>query len=216
MHASIIVLLLIVQAAFVFFGGTNPIFPDSNLLSMVLVFLIYVPTILLGLAYARDNQWKLFLVTGASGAVAALASGFMLGQLRSFKIGLLILALTAALMFVFYGLCWLLAAAVYRRYRWGTLLFIPAFLAAVQMLRLILPPYLWFIPPPSRMLSYSLAGFPPLIQMSSLTGMTGVEYMVLFISTAIGVWLWEVVLRQGRLHTLLGLRAPEAPLTGAP
>ena len=104
MRPAIVTGLLLLQALGAFFAWTNPVLPDSKVFSALLIFLVPMPTFLIGFAYAQTSGNKLFLLCGISGAATFLPPSFMLLQIEHFAlIGALLLLLTGVILFLSYG-----------------------------------------------------------------------------------------------------------------
>jgi apolipoprotein N-acyltransferase len=218
MRPTVIAGLLILQTILSFFAWSNPLLPYSNWFSALLIFLVPVPTFLIGFAYAKTKSKQLFLFVGLSGAATFMPPSFLLMTIEHLMLfGTLLLLLTGGIVFVLYGVCFTpFYRYVYTRFRWASILILPAMITSGEFLRFVFAQYIWVIPEPSRMFAHPLVGILPLIQMSSFTGSVGPEFLVCFVATAIALVLWESVLRNPQLRSALKIGTTWQPLTGIP
>ncbi len=216
MRPAIVAGLLLLQAVMAFFAWTNPVLPDSNVFSALLIFLVPIPTFLIGFAYAQTSGNKLFVLCGISGVATFLPPSFMLLQIEHFAlIGALLLLLTGVILFLLYGFCYsMFFRYLYLRYRWATLLLLPAIITGFEFIRIAFAPYFWLIPAPSRMFAHPLVGILPLIQMSSFTGILGPDFLVCFVAVVMAFMLWEYVLRRPAVQARIQLEQAGQPLSG--
>jgi apolipoprotein N-acyltransferase len=99
-----------------------------------------------------------------------------------------------------------------RRLRWAAVLLLPVMTETIYFLPTALMGHnSFFIPPPITPAS-PLIAFPPLIQIASFTGVFGVDFLVLFISSILAVTTQETALRWPWLRRAVGLKSDLEPL----
>jgi apolipoprotein N-acyltransferase len=174
------VILLVLQALIAFLAFPNPLLFKPNLVSALLLPLAVAPFCVFVLLYQGR---KVFLWAGLSiVALVLLPSSYILQINAAPVVCILIWLLLQAMVFLLGGAFGVLGAFIYRRIPWSFTLLMPALLCSEEFGRLVLSEYFSLIPPPSLMLVLPLAGLPPLIQMSSYTGLFGPAFLVFFAS----------------------------------
>ena len=185
-------ILLIIQSVLTYFAFPNAQVPQANIVSAVLIFFALTPTFLVVLIYSgRQLPW----FAGLSVVAGSLPAAIHMADMSFFPvIGVLILALLAVLVGSLGALVGIGMRFFYDRFPWAFILLAPAFFISIEFLRSVLVLYVWFMPPPAILFAYPLAGLPPLIQMSSLTGVFGPEFLVFFgaATMAVATWMWIV------------------------
>lgn len=183
------VILLVLQAILAWLAFPNPLLYKPNLVSALLLPLALAPIFVFMLLYQGR---KVFLWSGLSVvALILLPSSYLLG-IKAFPLAsFLIWLLLQAIVFLLGGMCGLLGAWIYRRLPWAFSLLAPAIYCTEEFGRVMLSGYFSLIPPPSLLLMLPLAGLPPLIQMSSYTGVYGPAFLVFFAAALLAqAFLW--------------------------
>lgn len=217
MRKSILLFLIGLQAVCAFLAHPNYLWPASNWFSALLIFFVPIPFCLIMFIYRGKEA---FLLSGLGGLAVVMPSALSLFEIMNFidewMAVAMIFIFIGVVCFVFFGLVCLGAGACVRRFPGLLILTIPVIITGWEFLRLILPIWIWFFPPPELMFAFPLTGMLPLIQMASLTGLAGVEFLVIFVSTVLAFFGWQTVLRRARLRSWFGVSKGLQPLSGKP
>jgi|GEM_PF-4869360 len=153
----------------------------------------------------REQFW----FTGLSGLAIFYTPNYYLTGMKFFPITAWLLFLASgALIFVLVAFGGWLYQRIHRYSPWAFSLLFPALITSVEFL-----PRTW-LAGPGTLLAYPLAGFPPLIQIASITGVWGAEFMVLFAAALTAAFFHQQGSKRPEWFKKLGLGA-EIPALGA-
>lgn len=213
MKVRYLIVMFIIQAIYAYFAWPNNFVHEPTWFSIVAFIVGSAPMMFVVLRY---HNKKAFIWGGVGGMALILPPLFFLTQMEHFPIiSWLIYALIAVLVFVLTGLGVMLASWINQYFRWAFLLFAPALFVSFELVNTTLAEYIWLAPPPTIMTGYPMAGFPPLIQMASFTGVYGPGFLAVFLSAIVAFVGFEKCLSWERGREFLGVRPKVQPIESA-
>jgi apolipoprotein N-acyltransferase len=201
---------IVVQFFLAFKAWPTILFPRPDGYSILAAFLAPIPMFWIVLSQRGVRAFWL----GGLSALALLTPPILYTTQISLSnsTGWIVVLAVSIFTFTLGGLFSIIGRMAARPLPWALVLILPAVVETTHFLRTVLAPVSGIIPPPIAMLAFPLTYFPPLIQMASFIGMTGVDFLVYFIAALTAFFTWDLTLRLAWLRQIFKLDAGFVPL----
>lgn len=210
MKRRYIAILLFFQMIYAYFAWPNKFVFSTTWFSIISLILAVIPYLFFTLYFQGK---KAFFWCGLSGLVIFFAPAIHIFGMSYFPvISWLIAALGALIFMVIFGITGYIGSRINQQYRWAFLLVLPALMTTHEYVKIVLSEHLWFSPLPSYVFGSPMAGFLPLAQMASITGIYGPGFLGFFSAAVIALMAYEKILKSNKARAWLAIAETIQPL----